>query len=173
MVVIHPHYIKTVVYQTFHRFFQGGCIIALQRSSNTVAVVAELQKGTGGGDKETLKRLCQWVRKAVLEAEGLKVGLVALAESRSVLKTTSGKVRRWASREQLLAGRMRVAAMVEFDSCMDAQQQLEGEGSDEIGDGVGGGGSQRRVGVTSQEREEIAYLYSSITQTHSRLPSFL
>ncbi|OWM75064.1 hypothetical protein CDL15_Pgr021415 [Punica granatum] len=170
VVMIHPHYIETAVHKSFHRFLRGGCIVAFQKSRSTVAVVSELQQRSGGGDKEALKRLCEGVRKAVQHAEGVEVGLVALVESGSVPKTTSGKVQRWAAREQLSSGRMRVVVLVEFDRGLD-DGRLLGDRKEVVNGGVAA--TRRGGGVASHEREDIAYTFSSINQPRLRLLSFL
>ncbi|KAF8676106.1 hypothetical protein HU200_047611 [Digitaria exilis] len=72
-------------------------------SPSSVVVVAELQKGRSGNVR--LRSICDGIRRAVWEEEGVKVGHVVLAESGGVPKTTSGKLRRAMARE-MLAGEL-------------------------------------------------------------------
>ncbi|KAF8675925.1 hypothetical protein HU200_047424 [Digitaria exilis] len=84
---------------------RGGCIAAFAATSasSVVVVVAELQKGRSGNVH--LRSICDGIRRAVSEEEGVKVGRVVLAESGRVPKTTSGKLRRRMARD-MLAGEL-------------------------------------------------------------------
>nr|CAB3477718.1 unnamed protein product [Digitaria exilis] len=102
---VHAHYIETAAFGSSPDSLRGGCIAAFAATSasSVVVVVAELQKGRSGNVH--LRSICDGIRRAVWEEEGVKVGRVVLAESGGVPKTTSGKLRRGMARE-MLAGEL-------------------------------------------------------------------
>ncbi|TKW15569.1 hypothetical protein SEVIR_5G246300v4 [Setaria viridis] len=100
---VHAHYVETAAFDSSADSLRGGCIAAFATSPSSVAVVAELQKGRGNSAHPG--SICDGIRRAVWEEEGVKVGHVVLAESGGVPKTTSGKLRRGLARE-MLAGRL-------------------------------------------------------------------
>ncbi|KAG2617294.1 hypothetical protein PVAP13_3NG179801 [Panicum virgatum] len=115
---VHAHYVETAAFGSAPDRLRGGCVAAFTTSSTPrslsqtdVAVVAELQKG-GGGDH---RGLCDRIREAVLREEGVRVGLVVLVDGGQMPKTTSGKLRRGAAREMLLAGKLRVVFQARYD----------------------------------------------------------
>jgi hypothetical protein len=63
---------------------------------------AELQKGRGDTTR-LMSGICDGIRRAVWKEEGIQVGSVVLVECGGLSKTTSGKLRRGAAREKLLA----------------------------------------------------------------------
>ena len=54
--------------------------------------------------------IMQSLRAAVLERHGLRLGTIALVPPRALLKTSSGKLRRWACRDAFAAGKMKMLA---------------------------------------------------------------
>ncbi|CAN6354228.1 unnamed protein product [Urochloa humidicola] len=114
---VHAHYVEAAAFGGAPDRLRGGCVAAFARSTSwpvsktDVAVVAEIQKGGGGNHRE----LCNRVKAAVWKEEGVMVGLVVLVEGGEVPKTTSGKLRRGAAREMLLAGKLRVVVEARYD----------------------------------------------------------
>ncbi|KAJ0985871.1 hypothetical protein J5N97_004227 [Dioscorea zingiberensis] len=115
---IHPHYLETSAYSSNPKWLRGGCIAAFEVEaqiwkSSVVVVVAELvQRKAGNGDD--LKSICRGIREGIWKEEEVRVGLVALVSSGSVAKTTSGKLRRWLVKDDLLRGRLKVVCMEEY-----------------------------------------------------------
>ncbi|KAM0892009.1 hypothetical protein ACQ4PT_026037 [Festuca glaucescens] len=133
---VHAHYIETVAFGSAPDRLRGGCIAAFTAaaiaSPEQMCVVAELQKGGCRGDN---RGLCERIRRALWEAEGVRVGRLMLVEAGAVPKTTSGKVRRGAARQKLIAGKFPVV----FEALYD-----DGNGE----------GSVRGVGEEEGEMEE-------------------
>ncbi|GJN18281.1 hypothetical protein PR202_gb05425 [Eleusine coracana subsp. coracana] len=102
---VHAHYVETAAFESSPEYLRGGCVAAFATSPSSVAVVAELRKGTGDG-ADLRKNICDGVRRAVWKEEGVSVGSVVLVESGGLPKTTSGKLRRGLAREKLLAGEL-------------------------------------------------------------------
>ncbi|KAK1629443.1 hypothetical protein QYE76_003758 [Lolium multiflorum] len=110
---VHAHYIETVAFGSAPDRLRGGCIAAFTASpEQTTCVVAELQKGGGRGDN---RGLCDRIRRALWEAEGVRVGRLMLVETGTVPKTTSGKVRRGSARQKLIAGKFPVVFEAVYD----------------------------------------------------------
>ncbi|KAM3413061.1 hypothetical protein ACQJBY_004305 [Aegilops geniculata] len=134
---VHAHYIETAALESAPDRLRGGCIAAFtapttMSSKEQMCVVAELQKGSRNDDHTIL---CDGIRRSVWEAERVRVGRVMLVQSGAVPKTTSGKVRRGAAREKLVARRYPVV----FDALYD-----DGDGE----------GPTRAVGDEDGEMEE-------------------
>ncbi|XP_059635644.1 uncharacterized protein LOC132277820 [Cornus florida] len=111
----HPHYIETAAYNSCPQFLRGGCLAAFE-ISRTLLLVAELQRT--GGEIRVLRKVCEGIRKAVLKEENVDVGLVLLVKSGSVPKTSSGKIQRWAAKNKLLEGEMKLVMQMQFgDHC--------------------------------------------------------
>uniref|UniRef100_A0ACD5TZQ9 Uncharacterized protein n=1 Tax=Avena sativa TaxID=4498 RepID=A0ACD5TZQ9_AVESA len=127
---VHAHYIETAAFGSAPDRLRGGCIAAFTApavaSSEQMCVVAELQKVGGGGDH---RGLCDRIRRSVQEAEGVSVGRVVLVQSGAVPKTTSGKVRRGAAREKLVAGKFPVVLEALYDNG-DGEGSVRGIGDD-------------------------------------------
>jgi acyl-CoA synthetase (AMP-forming)/AMP-acid ligase II len=116
---VHAHYIETAAFGSAPDRLRGGCVAAFTTSTSTqrslwptneVAVVAEIRDGSGGDHRG----LCDRIKAAVWQ-QGVKVGLVVLVGGGEVPKTTSGKLRRGAAREMLLAGKLRVVFEARYD----------------------------------------------------------
>ncbi|CAO1945267.1 unnamed protein product [Urochloa humidicola] len=104
---VHAHYVETAALGSSPDLLRGGCVAAFATTSSpsSVTVVAELlQKGRGINNVHP-RSICDGIRRAVWEEEGVKVAHVVLAESGGVPKTTSGKLRRGSARE-MLAGKL-------------------------------------------------------------------
>ncbi|CAO2191181.1 unnamed protein product [Urochloa humidicola] len=105
---VYAHYVETAALGSSPDLLRGGCVVAFATSSSpsSVTVVAELlQKGRGKNNNVHPRSICDGIRRAVWEDEGVKVAHVVLAESGGVPKTTSGKLRRGSARE-MLAGKL-------------------------------------------------------------------
>jgi acyl-CoA synthetase (AMP-forming)/AMP-acid ligase II len=103
---VHAHYVETAAFGSSPGSLRGGCVAAFATpltSASSVVVVAELQKGRSNNVHPS--SICDSIRRAVWEQEGVKVGHVVLAEIGAVPKTTSGKLRRGSARE-MLAGEL-------------------------------------------------------------------
>ncbi|KAK1302635.1 hypothetical protein QJS10_CPB12g00008 [Acorus calamus] len=121
---LHPHYIETAAYISCPEHIRGGCVAAFEVPSSydekvAIALVAELHSSVenGEGNNGLYKSMCERIREAVVEEEEAtgKVNLmVGLVQSGWLPKTTSGKLRRWAAKEKLLAGRSQFLFKVQF-----------------------------------------------------------
>uniref|UniRef100_A0A0D9WK55 AMP-dependent synthetase/ligase domain-containing protein n=1 Tax=Leersia perrieri TaxID=77586 RepID=A0A0D9WK55_9ORYZ len=113
---VHAHYVETAAFDSAPDRQRGGCIAAFTTAPATsvslVVVVAELLKEGGGGD---YVGLCEGIRRAAWEEEGVRVGWVLLVKSGVVPKTTSGKMRRGAARDMLLAGKIPILFEARYD----------------------------------------------------------
>ncbi|KAG6403191.1 hypothetical protein SASPL_135408 [Salvia splendens] len=92
---VHPHYVETAAYGSCPRLLRPGCLAAFEHRG-VVMLVAEVLKPEL--ENNALVSVCEGIRNAVWEEERVEVGVVVLARSRSVPKTTSGKVKRWAAK---------------------------------------------------------------------------
>ncbi|XP_050211391.1 uncharacterized protein LOC126661577 [Mercurialis annua] len=110
---IHPHYIETAAYKSCPKFLRGGCLAALE-ISNTITIVAEMQRSEK--DSEALKKICERIKKGVMEEERVEVGLVVLVKSGDLPKTTSGKIQRWAAKNKLIGAKMSVVMEAVFNN---------------------------------------------------------
>ncbi|XP_026451793.1 uncharacterized protein LOC113352145 [Papaver somniferum] len=111
---IHPHYLETTAYKSCPKLLRGGCIAAFQ-ITETIVIVAELQRSTEERDAGVLRRLCEGIREAVWkEHDKVEVGLVVLVENGSVEKTTSGKIQRWATKNKLIGGEFNPVSEIWF-----------------------------------------------------------
>ncbi|CAN1835653.1 Long-chain-fatty-acid--AMP ligase FadD26 [Linum perenne] len=109
---IHPHYLETAAQRSCPEFVRGGCLAAF-KEENDVVLVVEMQ-GIGGKEGTLMKEICEGIKKRVMEEEDVEIGKVVLVKSGSVPKTTSGKIRRWAAKDKLIARKMRVLIEVKF-----------------------------------------------------------
>ncbi|WKA03366.1 hypothetical protein VitviT2T_021479 [Vitis vinifera] len=153
---IHPHYIETAAYNSCQKFLRGGCLAAF-KISRTVVLVAEMQRR----EEETriLKIICEGIRDSVLREEKIGIGLVVLVKAGCVPKTTSGKIQRWATKDKLIGGKMKVVMEMQFE---------------ENGRSIEAGASKRnggRVMVGEEMGNDVISLSSAPTQVGSR--SFL
>ncbi|XAR61754.1 hypothetical protein NMG60_11016261 [Bertholletia excelsa] len=108
---IHPHYIENAAYNSCPQFLRGGCLAAFELSQ-AIAVVAEMQRSEV--EMRVLRRICEGIRKAVMNKEKVDVKLVVLVKSGCVPKTTSGKVQRWVAKDKVLMGKMNVMMQTNF-----------------------------------------------------------
>jgi acyl-CoA synthetase (AMP-forming)/AMP-acid ligase II len=88
------------------RLRPGGGVAFPVEADGTEAVA--LIQETGESDPDELERLATAVRQAVLDELQIRLAATYLVPPRSILKTSSGKVRRSASREALRAGQLTV-----------------------------------------------------------------
>lgn len=108
---IHAHYIETAAHNSCPKMLRPGCLAAFELSG-TITVVAELQKGDV--EPKVLMKICEGIRNATWKDEKIEVGLVILVKSRSVPKTTSGKIQRWAAKYALERGQINEVMKMEF-----------------------------------------------------------
>ncbi|CAI9106149.1 OLC1v1005224C1 [Oldenlandia corymbosa var. corymbosa] len=108
---LHPHYIETIAYGSNPKNLRGGCLAAFL-CSGKVVIVAEMQHREG--EDIDFRRICEGIRKSVMEEECMEVGVVVLVKSGSVPKTTSGKVRRWLAKDNFVRGKMSVVLKMNF-----------------------------------------------------------
>lgn len=103
---VHPHDIEDTAQFSDERLRRGyGTAFAVDTGDEeTVALIQE----TATSQPDELESLARTVRQAVLETHEVVLAEVFLVPPRSILKTSSGKVRRGASRDALLAGDMTV-----------------------------------------------------------------
>jgi acyl-CoA synthetase (AMP-forming)/AMP-acid ligase II len=99
---VHAHYVETAAFASAPDALRGGCVAAFTTSPSSVA---ELQKARGS-NKHLMSDICDGIRLAVWNEEGIRVAPVVLVESGELPKTTSGKLRRWSAREKLIAGEL-------------------------------------------------------------------
>lgn len=104
---ISPHETERVV-SGLHPAFEGlaAAVFAAPGRGEELVVVQEVRPSSV--DRAELPGICRTVREAVGDALGITVPNVVLVAAGSVLRTTSGKVKRLAMREEFLAGRLRV-----------------------------------------------------------------
>ncbi|XP_058082357.1 uncharacterized protein LOC131230446 [Magnolia sinica] len=122
---LHPHQLETVAYNSCPNHLRGGCIAAFSIFNTTVVIIAELQRREGerGGGVVVYENICRRIEGAVRENLRIGIGVVVkLVESGSLPKTTSGKLQRWAAKEKLKSGELRV---------------VFGGGGDDLGKGGG------------------------------------
>lgn len=157
---VHAHYIETAAFGSSPESLRGGCIAAFSASpSSVVVVVAELQKGRGD---MRLRGICDGIRRAVWEEEGVKVGRVVLAESGGVPKTTSGKLRRGSARDMLAAGKLtRKVFEARYGEDANGDTARRGTGQDWVA-GEAGGDTAGMVVMASGNATHRLRLQSSI-----------
>ncbi|WCJ35189.1 Medium/long-chain-fatty-acid--[acyl-carrier-protein] ligase MbtM [Euphorbia peplus] len=110
---IHPHYIENAAQNSSRKVIRGGCLAAFEMGGKII-LVAELQVREENG--VALRRICEGVRRGVMEEEGVEIGVVVLVKSGSVPKTTSGKIQRWAVKNKYIEGKMGKIIEVVFDN---------------------------------------------------------
>jgi acyl-CoA synthetase (AMP-forming)/AMP-acid ligase II len=103
---VHPHDLEDAAQLADARLRKGGGV-AFPLELDGEEAPALIQETTAVAPPD-LAALARVARSAVLEAHQVRLGAVYLVPPRSVLKTSSGKLRREASRDALLAGRMTV-----------------------------------------------------------------
>lgn len=136
------HYPQDIEFtvQESHACIRAGCVAAFPFEVNgqeRVAVVAELERRwtqalssanrpaeTDDGRELTAAQLVDEVKTAIVRdvaaSHGLRVHRVALIAAGEILKTTSGKIRRSACRDALLAGEFR-----EIEGCAEGAKNHE------------------------------------------------
>ncbi|CAL4901662.1 unnamed protein product [Urochloa decumbens] len=170
---VHAYYVEAAAFGGAPDRLRGGCVAAFTTSTawplskTEVAVVAEMQKGSGGGDH---RELCDRVKEAVWREEGVRVGLVVLVDGGEVPKTTSGKLRRGVAREMLLAGKLRVVFEVRYD---DGDRTVAGVRGDEGEEKTGKSAAGWLAGGEGMEPDMGLALAFGSASRRLRLKSFL
>ncbi|XP_006654837.2 putative fatty-acid--CoA ligase fadD25 [Oryza brachyantha] len=127
----YAHYIETAAFGSTPGRLRGGCIAAFTAvaapSTSLVVLVAELVKESGGGGGGDHKGICESIRRAAWEEEGVRVTWIVLVESGVVPKTTSGKLRRRAARDKLLAGKLPTLFEARYDVTESSVPGIGGE----------------------------------------------
>ncbi|XP_022766503.1 uncharacterized protein LOC111311392 [Durio zibethinus] len=162
---MHPHYIETAAYNSFLQFIRGGCLAAFDISS-IIVVVAEMQRSEK--DNKILRNICERIRETVLNTEKVEIGMVVLVKSGSVPKTTSGKIQRWAAKNNLLGGKMNILMEMKFDN---NGGLLPPPGETVIASfGRGRQGEEgRALRLRAEEKEKIPFSFSSASIVRPRL----
>ncbi|XVF36096.1 hypothetical protein REPUB_Repub19eG0029000 [Reevesia pubescens] len=155
---MHPHYIETAAYNSCPQFIRGGCLAAFD-ISKMIVLVAEMQRSEK--DKKILRNICERIRETVLNKEKVDIGMVVLVKSGSVPKTTSGKLQRWAAKDNILGGKMNILMEMKFDN---NGGLLPSPGAMILASN--GRGQRRRRGLISEEEEEIVFSLSSASIHH-------
>lgn len=102
----YPQDIEVTV-EASHPAVRPGCVaaFAIDGPEDRLAVVAEVTPDKVNGHAQAI---CDRIREAVTEEHGLRAHLVVLTPPGNILRTSSGKVQRRATREALAAGRLRL-----------------------------------------------------------------
>ncbi|XP_022772720.1 uncharacterized protein LOC111315344 [Durio zibethinus] len=152
---MHPHYIETAAYNSCLQFIRGGCLAAFD-ISRMIVLVAEMQRSEK--DNKILRNICQRIREAVLNQEEVEIGMVVLVKSGSVPKTTSGKIQRWAAKDNFLRGKMNILMDMKFDNnggllpCPSVMiLARNGRGRED----------EEGRAVTAEEKDEVLFSHSS------------
>lgn len=153
---IHPHYIETATYNSCPQLLRGGCI-AVFEVSKTIVVVAEMQRSEG--EKWVLREICKGIRKDVMKEEKIEVGSVVLVKSGNVPKTTSGKIQRWAAKDKLLDGKMKVVMQMKFGEAQTNSELLSKMIS--VGEKRGEKGVEEKRGVVDEASDGMLLLLSN------------
>jgi acyl-CoA synthetase (AMP-forming)/AMP-acid ligase II/acyl carrier protein len=103
----YPHDIELTVEHCHARIRQGSVVaFAIDTDgAEQLAVVAELQRGSTQPPNEVIEA----VRRSVSEVHGAAVAHVVFAKANAIPRTTSGKLRRSATREAFLSGALALA----------------------------------------------------------------
>lgn len=171
---LHPHFIETAAYNSCPQKLRGGCLAAFL-VSRTIAIVAEMQKTEREEEEEerVLRNICETIRKAVMEEEGVRIGLVVLVKSGSVPKTTSGKIQRWLAKDNLMRGNMNIVMQMKFQDhdhdlgILNSINHANGKGNQETYSG-----KTRTYKMVAEDTEDILMSISN-APTHLSLLSFL
>ncbi|XP_007017556.2 PREDICTED: long-chain-fatty-acid--AMP ligase FadD26 [Theobroma cacao] len=164
---MHPHYIETTAYNTCPQLIRGGCLAAFD-ISRMIVLVAEMQRSEK--DNKILRDICEKMRETVLNQEKVELGMVVLVKSGSVPKTTSGKIQRWAAKDNFLGGKMKVLMEMKFDNYHGVLLPSPGAmilASKGRGQRIGKGreGEEGRA-LIAEEKEEIPFSLSSAPTRH-------
>ncbi len=104
-----PHDIEAPVAGSHAALATDGCAAFGMdvENSEVLAVVAEVARGTGAGETQAI---AQAIRRAVAEKHDLRAHTVQLIRAATLPRTSSGKVRRAACRDQLAAATLNALA---------------------------------------------------------------
>lgn len=164
---LHPHFIETAAYNSCPLKLRGGCLAAF-RVSRTIAIVAELQESEG--EIRVLQNICEGIRKAAMEKEGVRIGMVVLVKSGSVPKTTSGKIQRWLAKDKLIRGNYMNNIVMQM-KCEDYDHDL---GILTIANQRKDGRNEgKRTNMADEDHKEDILLATSDCPPHLSLPSSL
>ncbi|MCA1196448.1 fatty acyl-AMP ligase [Sphingomonas sp. R647] len=101
---IHPDDIEVVIRASSGGYGAMGAVFSIQRNGEeTVIALFEVERGTS---RETMDEMIRAGMIAVADAQGLRLNDLILLAPGAIPRTTSGKVRRAASRARFLAGRL-------------------------------------------------------------------
>ena len=115
---LYPHDIETTV-DGCHSSLRPGCAAAFSRDEDgeeRLVVVQELAPRTREIDPAAAEEVAEAVRRAVADDHEAQVHELVLIRAGALPKTTSGKIRRRACRELLLAGELPVLARSRLDT---------------------------------------------------------
>jgi acyl-CoA synthetase (AMP-forming)/AMP-acid ligase II len=102
----HPHDLETTAESALIRWGPARCAVFgfPEHGEEGVGVAVEIDRAEGAP-------LFAAIREAIAEAHGIQVSAIALVAPGTLPKTTSGKLQRYACREGLLAGALRVRTL--------------------------------------------------------------
>ncbi len=92
-----------------HPAIRSGCCAAFSidvDDQERLVIVAEVERSHGRGSAQSTSEITKIVRRAVAENHDLQTHVLKLVKVGSILKTSSGKLRRAACRKAFLAGEM-------------------------------------------------------------------
>ncbi|KAI4321593.1 hypothetical protein MLD38_034958 [Melastoma candidum] len=156
---VHPHYLETAAYEAFPRILRGGCMAAFEDSGKVTLVAEVLQKNKG--EKAELGRVCEGIREAIQRRENVNVGKVVLVTSGDVPKTTSGKIMRWAAKDKVIRGGMRIISEMDFGMVGNSTMVNKDES------GTSSNSNNRKTSIASEDLT-AAYSFSGHGNTSRR-----
>ncbi|MCB9761282.1 MAG: SDR family NAD(P)-dependent oxidoreductase [Alphaproteobacteria bacterium] len=96
-----------------HAALRKGCCAAFaveQDGEEQLTIVVEVSGRFPVGDEEGISEVARAVRQAVSQAHDLRIHDIVFIKSRSILKTSSGKIRRRATKQLYLSNDLKVVA---------------------------------------------------------------
>lgn len=109
---LHPHDLERAISDA-HSRVRPGCVAAFATEHNDneeIVIVAEVREGTAA---DRLEEIARTIREVLSDGFGVRPLEVVLAAPRSLPKTSSGKLRRGATRELWRSGRLDRLAFVD------------------------------------------------------------
>jgi thioester reductase-like protein/FkbH-like protein len=109
---LHPHDLERAISDA-HSRVRTGCVVALateHEDNEEIVVVAEVRESTGA---ERLEEIGATTREVLSDGFGVRPLEVVLVQPRSLPKTSSGKLRRSATRDMWRTGRLERLAYVD------------------------------------------------------------
>ncbi|WP_203907337.1 non-ribosomal peptide synthetase [Rhizocola hellebori] len=117
----HPADLEWTV-ERCHRALRPSCGAVVTHDDGQVERIVVIHEAAGDAD---IDEVAEAVRRAVAQWHGLHVDTVVLTAKGSVLKTTSGKIRRSACRDAWLAGDLPIIGLSDHSRPITAEEILE------------------------------------------------